>query len=76
MDYAANLALFLTERRGSPLAVWKGRLSAAEQRSLIGRVVGRGTFVIDGASERIEHWVSVCFGTDADTTLDRSWRNL
>ena len=32
-DHAASLALFLTEKTGSCLATWKGKLPAADQRA-------------------------------------------
>lgn len=76
MNYAANLALFLTERTGSCFNVWKGRLSAAEQKALFGRFLGKGTIEIDGANETLLHWVSVCFGQDYDVTFDHKWGAL
>lgn len=76
MDYAANLALFLTERKGSPLAVWTGKLSAAEQRALFGRFIGKGTIVIDGTEETVCNRVKVCFGLDSDDRNVTHWRNL
>ena len=66
MDYAANVALFLLEKTGSVFGQWKGKLSAAEQRSLLGRFLGKGTIVIDGANETICNRVKVCFGLDYD----------
>ena len=75
-DYAANLALFLTERTGSCLNKWKGKLLASEQRALFGRFLGKGTIVIDGTAETLVHWVSVCFGQDYDVTFDRKWGAL
>lgn len=67
-DIAANIALFLTERKGSCLATWKGKLSAAEQRALFGAYLGKGNFVINGAAEAITYWVTVGFGGDYDET--------
>ena len=72
-DYAANLALFLTERTGSCLAKWNGRLSAAEQRAIFGRYMGKGTLYIDGTAETVEHWVKSCFGLDGDCTASFKW---
>lgn len=76
MDYAANLALFLTEKTGSCLKSWAGRLTAAEQRALFGRFLGKGKIRINGAEETIEHHVKVCFGTDTDCTFSRKWGAL
>lgn len=75
-DHAASLALFLTEKTGTCLGSWQGRMPAAEQRALFGRFLGKGTLIIDGATERIEHFVKVCFGTDWDVTANLAWREL
>jgi hypothetical protein len=76
MDYAANLALFLTEKTGSCLKSWSGRLTAAEQRALFGRFLGKGKIWIDGANETIEHHVKVCFGLDSECTANLKWAAL
>ncbi len=76
MDYAANLAIFLTERTGSCLKTWNGHLRAAEQRALFGRFLGKGRLWIDGANETIEHHVKVCFGADTDCTFSQKWSAL
>lgn len=76
MDYAANLAIFLTERTGSCLKTWNGHLRAAEQRALFGRFLGKGRLWIDGANETIEHHVKVCFGADTDCTFSQKWSSL
>ena len=76
MDYAANLAIFLTERTGSCLKTWSGKLTAAEQRALFGRSLGKGKLWIDGANETIEHHVKVCFGTDTECTANLKWSAL
>jgi hypothetical protein len=75
-DYAAALALFLTERKGSPLATWEGKMSAADQRALFGRYIGKGTIVIDGTSETICNRVKVCFGLDSDDRNTTRWAAL
>lgn len=69
MDFAGNIALFLVEKNGSVLSKWSGKLSAKEQRNLMGRVLGKGTIIIDGETETICNRVKVCFGLDWD---DRS----
>lgn len=66
MDYAANLAFFLQEKTGSVVGQWKGKLSALEQRSLLGRFLGKGTIIIDGETETVCNRVKVCFGHDYD----------
>jgi len=76
MDYAANLALFLLEKTGSIFKRWDGRMSAADQRALFGRNLGRGTIVIDGTSETVACRVSVCFGLDYDYRNVNKWSAL
>ncbi len=76
MDYAANLALFLVERTGSVLATWKGKMTAADQRNLFGRFIGKGKIVIDGERETIANRVSVCFGHDYDDRNVTKWAAL
>lgn len=73
MDYAANLALFLVEKTGSVLKTWKGKLTAAEQRNLFGRNIGKGTIVINGEEETIANRVVVCFGHDYDDRNVTRW---
>jgi hypothetical protein len=75
-DTAASLAMFLQEKTGTVCGKWTGRMSAAEQRALFGRFLGKGRLVIDGENERVKMIVKVCFGTDWDTREDISWRNL
>ena len=76
IDYAANLALFLTEKTGTPLGLWRGRMTAAEQRALFGRFIGRGRIAIDGTAETIANRVKVCFGLDYDDRNTTNWRDL
>lgn len=75
-DNAANLAIFLTEKTGTCLGKWKGKMSAAEQRALFGQFLGKGTVEIDGDAETLVHWVKVGFGQDYDITFDRKWSFL
>lgn len=75
-DYAANLAFFLLERTGSIFGVWSGKLSAADQRKLYGTSLGKGTIIIDGASETVCNRVKVCFGLDYDDRNVRKWKEL
>lgn len=53
-DYAANLALFLTEKTGTPLGTWKGRMPAKKQRAMFGMPLGSDPIVINGNAETIE----------------------
>jgi hypothetical protein len=76
MQHAADLALFLLERKGSIFAKWKGKLTADEQRKLFGRFLGKGTIEIDGTDETLVHWVKVCFGQDYDVTFNRKWSEV
>jgi hypothetical protein len=76
MDYAANLAIFLTEKTGSCLGTWAGKLTAAEQRSLMGRALGKGRIVVDGERETVANRVKVCFGMDSDDRNVTAWRAL
>ena len=76
MNNAAALAIFLTEKKGSCLKTWEGRLTAAEQRALFGRFLGKGKLVIDGTAETVEHYRKVCFGLDSECTATLAWRTL
>ena len=76
MDRAANLAIFLTEKTGSCLNTWCGKMAAAEQRELLGRFLGKGTVCVNGADETVKHTVKVCFGLDHEVTFEKQWRAL
>ena len=76
MDYAANLALFLLTKTNSIFGRFVGKLTAAEQRALFGRVIGKGRIVIDGEEETISNLVSVCFGQDYDYRNVTKWSAL
>lgn len=75
-DYAANLALFLLEKTGSIFGEWIGRMTAAEQRALFGRFIGKGRIVINGEEETIANRVKVCFGLDSDDRNVTRWSAL
>jgi hypothetical protein len=75
-DYAGNLSFFLLEQTGSIFGTWSGKMSAAEQRKLCGRHLGKGTIIIDGASEMICNRVKVCFGLDYDDRNLLKWKDL
>jgi hypothetical protein len=75
-DVAAGMALFLTERTGSCLGTWKGRLSAAEQKTLFGSYLfGKKLITLDGASEEVTTTHKVCFGNDYES-VHYSWREV
>jgi hypothetical protein len=76
MDYAANLALFLLDKTGSIWGKWEGRLTAAEQRALLGRFLGKGWLRVDGGAERVTHTIKVAYGMDWDTNADLTWADL
>lgn len=76
MDYAANLAIFLLEKTGTVFGTWAGRMTAAEQRALFGRFLGKGKLVINGSEERLAHVAKRCFGLDYEVTADLPWREL
>lgn len=76
MDFAANLALFLLEKTGSVLGKWAGKLSAAEQRALLGRYLGKGTIIIDGNCETVCNRVKVAFGLDYEDRSVTKWAAL
>ena len=75
-DYAANLAMFLLRETGSVLGRWSGKMSAQQQRDLMGRFLGKGTIIIDGASEVVKNRVKVCFGMDWDDRNVTTWAEL
>lgn len=75
-DFAANLAFFLLEKTGSVLGRHAQRMTAAEQRALFGRNIGKGRIIIDGAAETICNRVIVCFGLDYDDRNTTNWRAL
>jgi hypothetical protein len=76
MDYAANLALFLLKNTGTIFGRFVSRMTAAEQRTLFGRVVGKGRIVIDGEKEEVSNLVTVCFGQDYDYRNVTKWNTL
>lgn len=75
-DYAAQLALFLLDKVGSIWGIWEGRLTAAEQRALFGRFLGKGWLRIDGRKETVTHIVKVAFGMDWDINADLTWADF
>jgi hypothetical protein len=75
-DKAAALAFFLLDNTGSIFGHWQGRMTANDQRALLGRFVGKGLLIINGNDETIYHNVSVCFGTMRDNSWSRTWTEL
>ena len=76
MDYAANLAFCLLERTGSIFGRIAIRLTAAEQRELFGRYLGKGRIVIDGSQETIANRVQIAFGADYEDRSTTAWSAL
>ena len=58
------------------LGTWEGRMTATEQRALIGRYLGKGVIVINGDDETVRMRVKVCFGLDTDDVAITSFRTL
>lgn len=75
-DKAAELALFLLKHTGSIFGVFRGKLTAVEQRTLFGKAIGKGTIIINGEEETICNRVKVCFGLDYDDRNVTAWRSL
>jgi hypothetical protein len=75
-DFAANLAFFLQDKTGSIFGHWSGRMSAKDQRALMGQFLGKGTLVIDGNDETIKMVVSACFGQDTVISARATWAEL
>jgi len=74
-DHAASLSFFLLAQVSSVCGTWRGKLSAAEQRALFGTFLGKGTIVIDGATETIQHIRKIAFGMDWEVTQTLHWRD-
>lgn len=75
-EIVENLAAFLQDKCGSVLRIWKGKLTAKEQRELFGVYLGKGSIIIDGGHETIVHSVKVCFGLDYENTVDLKWNEF
>ena len=73
---AEKIAAFLMNQMGSVLATWKGKMTAAQQREMFGKTIGKGTIVINGEEETISNLVSVCFGQDYDYRNVTKWSAL
>lgn len=71
-----NLAIFLTEQKGSCLAVWRGKMPAKQQRELFGVFLGKGDIVIDGTNETVKHVKTVGFGQDHEVTFESAWDGI
>lgn len=69
LEIVGALALFLLAKTGSIHGIWKGRLSADEQRAAFGCVpFGKCKVSIDGAAETVTAARKVCFGSDFEST--------
>jgi hypothetical protein len=76
VDYAANLAMYIQAQTGSVCGYVEARMTAAEQRSLFGRYLGKGVICIDGAHEMISMRVKVGFGFDCEYRKTATFRDL
>jgi hypothetical protein len=76
MDYAANVTLFLLEKTGSIYGEYAARMTAAEQRALFGKYLGKGLIIINGETNMIVNRVKVCFGLDWDDRNHTHFRDL
>lgn len=75
-DFAAQLAFFLLEHTGTVFGEWAGKMTAAAQRDLFGRFIGKGKIVINGERETLCNRVKVCFGLDSDERNVTRWAAL
>lgn len=57
-----NICHFLTEQTGSVNGVWSGKMSAKEQRKLMGTFLGKGMIVINGQEGKVYHMVKTYNG--------------
>lgn len=73
---AENLAALLVEKTGSVWGEYRAKMTAAEQRELFGRYLGKGLICIDGEKETVSNRVVVAFGADYDYREVTSWRDL
>lgn len=72
-DRAAALAFFLMDQGQSVTGQWSGRMSAADQRALFARVIGKGRIYIDGATETVEMTVSADYTGMRSTEVMQPW---
>lgn len=75
-DVGFNLANFLLDKTGSIFGIWNDHMLKKDQLNLFGMYLGKGNIYINGATERISHTVSRCFGTDFETTFSKMWNEL
>ena len=71
-----NLAFYLLEKTGTVNGIVSTRMTAADQRTLFGRFIGKGIIKIDGLNSTISHIRKVCFGLDYDVTYSARWQDI
>jgi hypothetical protein len=71
-----NLTQFILTKTGTIWGTWSGKLTAVEQRALLGRYIGKGTIVINSFEETVCNRVKVCFGQDWDDRNVTKWSAL
>lgn len=76
IDITSQLAFFLLDKTGDVSGTWEGKLSAAEQRTLLGAYcLGKKHIRILGQGETIQLTVKCDFGRDWDTQTV-TWQEL
>lgn len=72
-ELASDITAFLVEKEGSCTGLWSGKLSKADQLSILGGYYGKGLICVNGETEMITHHVKTCFGTDSNITARSSF---
>ena len=75
-DIVINLAFFLLENTGNVCGIYKGRMSAIEQRELFGCFLGKGKIIINGNDETICCRIKIAFGSDYEDRYSMRWTEL
>ena len=72
-DIVVNLAFFLLDNTGNVCGIYKGRMSAIEQRQLFGCFLGKGIIIINGNDETICCRIKIAFGSDYEDRYSMLW---
>lgn len=75
-DIVINLAFFLLENTGNVCGIYKGRMTAIEQRKLFGCFLGKGIIIINGNDETICCRIKIAFGGDYEDRYSMLWTEL
>lgn len=76
MDRIKTLENFLLDKTHSQYGLWRGKLTAKEQRDLFGKYMGRGKFWIDGSDQTLVMTTRVAYGHDSQETVILRWTDL